>query len=48
MVEHGRWTRTIEYENEDGSVTEVRMVEASAIMMTADEKPEEQIYRRID
>ena len=38
-VEHGRWTRTIEYENTDGSVTEIRMVDNEAIMMTADEKP---------
>jgi len=38
-VEHGRWTRTIEFENEDGSVTEVRMVENKAIMMSADDKP---------
>lgn len=38
-VEHGRWTRTIEFENEDGSITEVRMVENKAIMLTADERP---------
>lgn len=38
-VEHGRWTRTIEFENDDGSITEVRMVENKAIMISADEKP---------
>lgn len=37
-VEHGRWTRTIEFETEDG-VIELRMVDKNAIMMSADEKP---------
>jgi co-chaperonin GroES (HSP10) len=41
LVEHSRWTRTIEYENDDGSITELRMVELKAIMMSADEKPED-------
>lgn len=45
-VEHGRWTRTIEYKNEDGSITEVRMVDAEAIMMVSDEKPND-VYRSI-
>lgn len=40
-IEHGRWTRTIEYENEDGSTIELRMVDNNAIMMTADEKPQD-------
>lgn len=39
LVEHGRWTRTVEVEQEDGSVVEVRMVETKAIMATADERP---------
>lgn len=38
-VEHGRWTRTIEFEQDDGSVIELRRVENSAILMSADEKP---------
>ena len=41
LVEHSRWTRTIEYETDDGSITELRMVELKAIMMSADEKPED-------
>ena len=45
-VEHGRWTRTIEYKNEDGSITEVRMVDSDAIMMVSDEKPND-VYRSI-
>jgi len=48
MIEHGRWTRTVEYENEDGSIAEVRMVESSAIMMSTDEKPKDLVYRRLD
>lgn len=38
-VEHGRWTRTIELENDDGSILELRRVDNSAILMSADEKP---------
>lgn len=38
-IEHGRWTRTIELEQEDGSILELRRVETNAIMMSADEKP---------
>ena len=38
-VEHGRWTRTIELEQDDGSVLELRRVENSAILMSSDEKP---------
>jgi co-chaperonin GroES (HSP10) len=39
MIEHGRWTRTIEVEQEDGSILELRRVETGAIMMAADERP---------
>jgi co-chaperonin GroES (HSP10) len=45
LVEHGRWTRTVEVEQEDGSVLEVRMVDGDAIMMSSDELPKETIYR---
>lgn len=38
-VEHGRWTRTIEFELEDETTIELRMVDNNAIMMSADEKP---------
>lgn len=37
-VEHGRWTRTVEFETDDG-VIELRMVDTNAILMSADEKP---------
>jgi len=39
-VEHGRWTRTIEVETDKG-VIELRMVDINAILMTADEKPDD-------
>ena len=45
LVEHGRWTRTIDVEQDDGSVLEVRMIDSDAIMMSANEKPAEDIYR---
>ena len=38
-IEHGRWTRTIELEQADGSILELRRVETGAIMMSADERP---------
>jgi co-chaperonin GroES (HSP10) len=41
LVEHGRWTRTIEVEEEDGTKLEVRMVDNDAIMMISDEIPSE-------
>jgi co-chaperonin GroES (HSP10) len=41
LIEHGRWTRTIEYENEDGSITELRMADLAGIMCSADEMPDD-------
>lgn len=39
LIEHGRWTRTIEFEIEDGTVVELRMVDTKAILASADQKP---------
>jgi co-chaperonin GroES (HSP10) len=39
LIEHGRWTRTIEFETEDGEMLELRMVELKSVLMSADEKP---------
>jgi co-chaperonin GroES (HSP10) len=39
MIEHGRWTRTIEVEQENGTTLELRRVETAAIMMSSDERP---------
>ena len=41
LVEHGRWTRGIDYENEDGTKTTLRMVDNPCIMMWNDELPNE-------
>ena len=46
LIEHGRWTRTVEVEQEDGSLLEVRMVDSKDVMMSTDDKPNE-IYRAI-
>ena len=39
LVEHGRWTRGIEVEQDDGSAITVRMVENDSILIVSDEKP---------
>jgi co-chaperonin GroES (HSP10) len=44
LIEHGRWTRTIEVETASGDCIEVRMVDNQAVMMSADEKPQ-MLYR---
>jgi co-chaperonin GroES (HSP10) len=38
-VEHGRWTRTFELEQDDGSILELRRVDNSAVLMSSEEKP---------
>lgn len=45
-VEHGRWTRTIELEQDDGTVLELRRVENSAVLMSADQRPDDVDVRR--
>lgn len=41
LVEHGRWTRGIEHEEESGNKVELRMVDNNAILMSADEPPKD-------
>jgi len=41
LVEHGRWTRTIELESDNDTITELRRVDINAILASADEKPED-------
>jgi len=38
-IEHGRWTRGINYQTDTGEEIVIRMVDNKAIMMSADEKP---------
>jgi co-chaperonin GroES (HSP10) len=42
-VEHGRWTRGIDIEDESGEVT-LRRVDPKDIMMVADEKPNDDTF----
>lgn len=44
LVEHGRWTRGIEYELENGEIVELRMVDNAAILMSADEPPSDAVF----
>ena len=39
LMEHGRWSRAAEYENEDGSITKIQKADTKAMLATADEKP---------
>lgn len=39
LVEHGRWTRGINVEDENGNEITIRMVETKSILLSADEKP---------
>ncbi len=40
-IEHGRWTRGVEFVDETGKKTILRRVENSAILLVADEKPDD-------
>ena len=39
LIEHGRWTRGIELELENGEITTIRMVDNNCILMWDHEKP---------
>ena len=39
LVEHGRWTRGLELEEEDGTIVTIRRVDNNGILMVTDEKP---------
>lgn len=39
LVEHGRWTRGISVESENGNEIVIRRVDTDCILATADEKP---------
>ncbi len=41
LIEHGRWTRGIDYENEDDTKTTLRMVDNPCIMMWSTTQPKE-------
>lgn len=39
LIEHARWTREIDYENIDGTIIKIHMIDNSAILLVSDEKP---------
>jgi len=39
LIEHGRWTRKIDLEEENGDITTVHRVDVDAILCVSDEKP---------
>lgn len=41
LIEHGRWSRGINHEDEHGNEVLIYFVDAKAIMLVADEKPED-------
>jgi co-chaperonin GroES (HSP10) len=46
-MEHARWTREMEHESEDGTITKIYMADLNGIMLVADEKPSETIQRNV-
>ena len=44
LIEHGRWTRGITYEQDNGEEVELRMVDNAAILMSADEPPTDAVF----
>jgi len=47
LMEHARWTREFEYENEDGSITKLHMADLKGMMLSADEKPSDTVQRGV-
>lgn len=41
LIEHGRWSRGINHEDENGDEVVIYFVDTKAIMMVADEKPQD-------
>jgi co-chaperonin GroES (HSP10) len=39
LMEHARWTREFQHEDEDGTITKLHMADLNAMMLVADEKP---------
>jgi len=45
LIQHGRWTRAINYENEEGIEIKIHMVDNEGIIGVQDEAPEEDAER---
>src|SRR6056300_1405449 len=48
LVEHGRWSRGVTLEDENGIKTVVRVVEAESVLGTSKEKPSDVLSRKVD
>lgn len=44
LMEHGRWSRAAEYENADGTITKIQKADVKAMLLVADERPND-VYR---
>ena len=47
LMEHARWTREMEYENDDGTIAKIYMADLNAMLLLADEKPKNSIQRGV-
>jgi len=41
LLEHGRWTRSFQYETDSGEELTMRMADNKAILLVSDEKPDD-------
>lgn len=44
LIEHGRWTRGFNFEQDNGSTFTLRRVDTECIMMISDERPKDAYY----
>ena len=44
LIEHGRWTRGVTVEDENGNQTIIRRVEVKSILASADERPSDIMF----
>jgi co-chaperonin GroES (HSP10) len=44
LMEHGRWSRTHKYETEDGAILKIQKADTNAMLLVADEKPNDIQY----
>lgn len=45
LLEHGRWSRSHIYETEDGQELELRLADINAMLMSSDDKPDNDAMR---
>lgn len=48
LVEHGRWTRGFEVEDDNGEKFTVRRVDTECILLVSDEQPKEEYWSKYD